>query len=326
MTKTAKLRMKPLILICALMAVPTSAQAETYPSRPVRIIVPTAPAGGVDLIARLIGQQLGERLGNQFFVDNRPGAGGVIGTRVAATADPDGYTLLAAPSGIAILAAIKKKLPYDVLRDLAPVALLADAPYALIVNPLVPAHSVKELIAYAKANPGKINYGSAGYGSASHLAGELFKKMAGINMVHVPNKSMGPAMLDVIMGQVSVLFAGLPASLAAEKEGKVRLLAVAGHKRSALLPDMPTIAEAGLPGYEVGNWIGLLAPAKTDPKLIDLLYAEVTAIIDAPEMRKRLIDSGFEPIGGTPQAFSKQLATDVAKWHEIAEKAGLIGE
>jgi tripartite-type tricarboxylate transporter receptor subunit TctC len=315
-----------LLLLAAFLVAPVTVRAETYPSHPVRIVVPTAPAGGADLIARFVAQKLGERMGQAFFIDNRPGAGGMIGARSVAVADPDGYTLLIAPSSLAILAAVKKKLPYDVLHDFAPISILADTPYALIVNPGLPVHSVKELIAHAKASPGKVNFGSAGYGSASQLGGELFKKMAGIEMLHVPNKGMGPAMLDVISGQVSVLFAGLPASLAAEKDGKLRLLAVAGTTRSALLPDRPTVAEAGLPGFAISNWIGLLAPAKTDPALVARLEKEVAAILAEPEMKNKLIAGGFEPIGSTAAAFSTQLNEDVTKWREIAEKAGIVGD
>jgi tripartite-type tricarboxylate transporter receptor subunit TctC len=287
-------------------------------------VVPTAPGGGVDLITRIIAQKLGDRMGNQFYIDNKPGAGGMIGARFVTTAEPDGYTLMTAPSGLAILPAIKKKMPYDVEKDLAPIMMLAETPYALIVNPSLPVHSVKELIAYLKQHPGKVNYGSAGFGTASHLAGELFKKMAGVDMVNVPSKSMGPAMLDVISGQVSVLFGGLPASLTAEKDGKVRILAVAGPNRSAELPNMPTVAEAGLPGYEVNNWIGFLAPAKTDPALIKKLQAEVATVMADPETRAKLIKAGFEPIVSTPEAFGAQIKSDVTKWHEIAEKAGIV--
>ncbi len=300
------------------------AVAASYPTRPVRMIVPTAPAGGVDLLGRLIAQQLGERMGEQFFADNRPGAAGTIGTRAVAAAAPDGYTLLIAPSSLAITTAVKKSMPYDLARDLAPIMISAETPYALIVNPALPVHSVPELIAYAKAHPGEINLGSAGFGSASHLAGDLFDSMAGIEMTHVPNKSMGPAMLDVMSGQVSVLFGGLPAALPAEKAGKLRILAVAGAKRSALLPDLPTIAEAALPGFEVSNWVGLLAPAHTDPAIIARLHDELFAILNLPENRKRLVEAGFEPVGGTPQEFAAQLRSDVEKWHRIAERAGVL--
>jgi tripartite-type tricarboxylate transporter receptor subunit TctC len=300
-----------------------ASSAADYPTRPVRIVVPTAPGGGVDVLARLIGQKLSERLGEQFFIDNRAGAAGVIGTRVVTTAAADGYTLLMAPSSLAITAAIKRKLPYDLMHDLTPIMSVASTPYALIVNPSLSVHSVKELIAYAKANPGKLNFGSAGVGTASHLAGELFNTMAGIQIVHVPNKSMGPAMVDVIGGQVSVLFAGLPASLTAEKANQVRVLAVAGAKRSALLPDMPTVAEAGLPGYEVENWVGLLAPAGLDPKIVARLHDETLAFLDAPDTKQKLVGLGFEPVGSTPEAFAAQLGGDVKKWVEIAERAGV---
>ncbi len=301
-----------------------AAAAERYPTRPVRMVVPTAPGGGVDLLGRLIAQQLGERIGGQFFVDNHPGAAGTIGTRAVAAAAPDGYTLLIAPSSLAITTAVKKTMPYDLAHDLAPVMIVADTPYALIVNPTLPVHSVQELIAYAKAHPGEINLGSAGFGSASHLAGDLFDSMAGITMTHVPNKGMGPAMLDVMSGQVSVLFGGLPAALPAEKAGKLRILAVAGAKRSALLPDLPTIAEAGLPGFEVSNWVGLLAPAHTDPAIIRRLHDEIAAILAVAETRKRLVEAGFEPVASTPEAFATQLRGDVEMWRRIGERAGVV--
>lgn len=317
-----------LSLAVALIMLPGLAFAAdgNYPTRPVRVIVPTAPGGGVDVLARLVGQKLADRLGEQFFIDNRPGAAGVIGTRGAATSAADGYTLLMAPSSIAITAAINKKVPYDLVHDLTPVMNVATTPYALVINPSVPAHSVKELIAYAKANPGKLNVGSAGAGSASHLAAELFQAMAGIQMTHVPSKGMGPAMLDVIGGQVSVLFAGLPASLSADKAGQVRMLAVADAKRSTQLPDKPTIAELGLPGFAVDNWIGLLAPAGLDPKIVARLNSETAAILNAPDMKERLITLGFEPTGSTPDAFAAQIAGDIKKWGEVAERAKVVAK
>jgi tripartite-type tricarboxylate transporter receptor subunit TctC len=314
-----------LTLFAILVALSSSAFAAdgNYPTKPVRIIVPTAPGGGVDVLARLIGQKLGERFGEQFFIDNRPGAAGIIGTRTVTASAPDGYTLLMAPSSLAITAAIKKKMPYDLVRDLTPIMSVASTPYALIVNPSLPVQSVPDLIAYAKANPDRLNVSSAGVGSASHLAAELFDTMASIKMTHVPNKGMGPAMVDVLGGQVSVLFAGLPASLTAEKAGTVRVLAVAGPTRSVLLPEKPTIAEAGLPGYEVDNWIGMLAPAGLDPAIVTRLNSEIRAVLDAQDIKQKLIELGFEPVGGTPTAFSAQLASDVKKWGEIAKKAGV---
>lgn len=308
-----------LLLLC-----PIAASAAGYPDKPVRIIVPTAPAGGADLLARTIAQQLSDKFKEQFFIDNRPGAGGTIGTRGVASAAPDGYTLLLAPSSIAITAAIKKKLPYDLLRDLKPIMVIASTPYALVVNPSLPAHSVKDLIAYAKANPGKLNYGSAGVGTASHLAAELFDRMAGTKMTHVPNKGMGPAMLDVMSGQVSVLFAGLPASLAAEKQGRVRILGIAGPRRSQLLPNVPTIAEGGVAGYGVENWLALLAPAGVGDDIVKRLHDAVLAIISTPEMKAKLIAGGFDPVGNTPEQFSAELKSDIANWRTVGKEAGIL--
>jgi tripartite-type tricarboxylate transporter receptor subunit TctC len=311
-------RVLALLLLC-----PIAASAAGYPDKPVRIIVPTAPAGGADLLARTIAQQLSDKFKEQFFIDNRPGAGGIIGTRGVASAEPDGYTLLLAPSSIAITAAIKKKLPYDLLRDLKPIMVVASTPYALVVNPALPVHSVKELIDYAKANPGKLNYGSAGVGTASHLAAELFGRMAGTKMTHVPNKGMGPAMLDVMSGQVSVLFAGLPASLAAEKQGRVRILAVAGTRRSQLLPNIPTVAEGGVAGYDVENWLALLAPAGVSDAIVTRLHDAVLAIISTPALKAKLVAGGFDPVGNTPEQFSKELRSDIANWRTVAKEAGI---
>jgi len=312
-------RVLALLLLC-----PVMASAAGYPEKPVRIIVPTAPAGGADLLARTIAQQLSDKFKEQFFIDNRPGAGGVIGTRGAASAEPDGYTLLLAPSSIAITAAIKKKLPYDLLRDLKPIMVVASTPYALVVNPALPVHSVKELIAYAKANPGKLNFGSAGVGTASHLAAELFERMTGTKMTHVPNKGMGPAMLDVMSGQVSVLFAGLPASLAAEKQGRVRILGIAGTRRSHLLPNIPTVAEGGVSGYDVENWLALLAPAGVSDDIVARLHDAVLAIISTPAMKAKLVAAGFDPVGNTPAQFSAELRSDVANWRTVAKEAGIL--
>ena len=313
------------MLLATLSALSTAAMAQEphYPNKPVRIIVPTAPSGGVDLLARLVAQKLSERMGEQFYVDNHPGAAGMIGTRVVASSAPDGYTLLMAPSSIAVTSAIKTGLPYDLRRDLTPIMMLAQTPYAFIVNPKLPVHSIKELVAYAKAHPGEINLGSTGYGSTSHLAADLFSSMTGIKMTHVPNKGMGPAMNDVMSGVTSLLIGGLPPALAAAKSGRLRVLAVASAERSELMPDLPTAAEAGVPGFEVNNWIGLLAPAGLDSNLVQRLHDEVLAIINDPVNRKRLIAGGFEPGGSTPEIFAKQLRSDIQKWQVIAQRAGL---
>ena len=313
------------MLLATLSALSTAAMAQEphYSNKPVRIIVPTAPSGGVDLLARLVAQKLSERMGEQFYVDNHPGAAGMIGTRVVASSAPDGYTLLMAPSSIAVTSAIKTGLPYDLRRDLTPIMMLAQTPYAFIVNPKLPVHSIKELVAYAKAHPGEINLGSTGYGSTSHLAADLFSSMTGIKMTHVPNKGMGPAMNDVMSGVTSLLIGGLPPALAAAKSGRLRVLAVASAERSELMPDLPTAAEAGVPGFEVNNWIGLLAPAGLDSNLVQRLHDEVLAIINDPVNRKRLIAGGFEPGGSTPEIFRKQLRSDIQKWQVIAQRAGL---
>jgi tripartite-type tricarboxylate transporter receptor subunit TctC len=252
------------LLLLSLAAAPARAD---YPDRAVRIIVPVAAGGGIDVMARLLAQNLSERLRQQFVVENRAGAAGVIGTKAAIAAAADGTTLLYTPSSLSLAVAVHKEAPYDVGRDLTPVINVAVSPYALVVHGSVPAHNLKELIAYAKANPDKLSYGSAGVGSASHLAAELFKSMAGIAMTHVPNKGMNPALVDLMGGQVQVLFGSVPALLI-EKSDRVRPIAMAEAKRSALMPDLPTIDESGLPGFEVGNWAGLLGPAGLDPAVV----------------------------------------------------------
>src|SRR6266851_4600232 len=257
-----------------------------YPDKPVRIVVPVAAGGGVDVMARLIAQKLGERLGQQFVVENRAGAAGIIGTKSVIASPADGYTLLYTPSSLALTVAVHKVAPYDVARDLTPIVNVAVSPYALVVHPSVPAHDLDALIAYAKANPQKLSYGSAGIGSASHLAAELFKTMAGIHMVHVPNKGMNPALVDLMGGQVQVLFASVPAMMTERSHG-MRPIAVAEKKRSWLMPNHPTIDESGLTGFEVGNWAGLLGPAGLDPLIVTKLNREIVAILATADMQER---------------------------------------
>src|SRR5262249_21455113 len=240
-----------------------------YPERPVRIVVPVAAGGGVDVMARLIAQKLGERRGQNFFVENRPGAAGVIGSKFVIGAKPDGETLLYTPSSLSLVVAIDKVAPYDLAKDFSPIINVAISPYALVVNPSVPAHNLNELIAYAKANPGKLSFGSAGVGSASHLAGELFKSEAGIDMVHVPYKGMSPALLDVISGNVQLMFASVPGMM--HEKTRVRPIAMAELKRSNLLPDLPTMDEQGLKGFAVANWAGLLGPPRLPPAIVKKL-------------------------------------------------------
>ena len=297
------------------------ARAE-YPERPVHIIVPVAAGGGVDVMARMLAQKLGERLNQTFVVENRPGAAGIIGSKTVIAAAPDGYTLLYTPSSLSLSVVVHQTPPYDVTKDFTPIINVAISPYALVVNPSVPAHSLKEFIAYAKANPGKLSYSSPGVGSASHLAAEMLKTMASIDMVHVPNKGMSPAVLDLIGGQVQVLFASVP-GIVKQKPDLLRPIAMAEMKRSALLPDLPTINESGLPGFAVANWAGLLGPAGLDPKIVKKLHDEVIAIIATAEMKERIKTLGYDLIESSPEEFAKELKSDIERWGPVAKRAGV---
>jgi tripartite-type tricarboxylate transporter receptor subunit TctC len=297
------------------------ARAE-YPERPVHIIVPVAAGGGVDVMARMLAQKLGERLNQTFVVENRPGAAGIIGSKTVIVAAPDGYTLLYTPSSLSLSVVVHQTPPYDVTKDFTPIINVAISPYALVVNPSVPAHSLKEFIAYANANPGKLSYSSPGVGSASHLAAEMLKTMAGIDMVHVPNKGMSPAVLDLIGGQVQVLFASVP-GIVKQKPDLLRPIAMAEMKRSALLPDLPTINESGLPGFAVANWAGLLGPAGLDPKIVKKLHDEVIAIIATAEMKERIKTLGYDLIESSPEEFAKELKSDIERWGPVAKRAGV---
>jgi len=273
-------------------------------------------------MARMLAQKLSERLGQQFVVENRPGAAGVIGSKSVIAAPPDGYTLLYTPSSLSLAVAVHKVAPYDVAKDFTPIIEVGISPYALVVNPSVPAHTLTEFIAYAKANPDKISYASAGVGSASHLAAELFKSMAGIQMTHVPNKGMNPALVDVMGGQVQVLFGSVPALLT-EKSDRVRPVAMAEKKRSALMPDLPTIDESGLKGFEVGNWAGLLGPAGLAPAIVHKLNAEIIAILGTADMKERIRTLGYDVIASTPEEFAAQMTSDVARWSEVVKRANV---
>jgi tripartite-type tricarboxylate transporter receptor subunit TctC len=307
------------LVACAYLINPARAE---YPDKVVRIIVPVAAGGGVDVMARLLAQRLSERLGQQFIVENRAGAAGVIGTKSVIRSPDDGYTLLYTPSSLSLTVAVSKTAPYDVAKDLTPIVNVAISPYALAVNSTVPAKTVQEFIAYAKANPGKLSYSSAGIGSASHLAAELFKSMAGIEMVHVPNKGMSPALVDVMGGQVQAMFASVPALLT-EKSDHVRPIAMAEKKRSALMPDLPTISESGLPGFEVANWAGLLGPAGLDPAIVKKLHAEIIAILATPDMKERIKTLGCDVLASPPEEFSAQIKNDVVRWSEVVKKADI---
>jgi tripartite-type tricarboxylate transporter receptor subunit TctC len=307
-------------LAVLLLATHAAVARADYPEHPVRIVVPVAAGGGVDVMARLLAQGLSERWGQQFVVENRPGAAGVIGTRTAIGAAADGYTLLYTPSSLALAVVVNKTPPYALARDLTPVINVAVSPYALAVHNAVPVSSVGELIAYARAHPNALAYGSAGIGSASHLAAELFKSMAGIEMVHVPNKGMNPALVDLLAGQVQALFASVPA-LQAEHSDRARTIAVAESRRSALMPALPTIAESGLPGFAVGNWAGLLGPAGMDAHIVAKLHDTIVSILERPDMRERIAMLGYDLIVSTPAEFAVQLSADVARWSDVVKRA-----
>ena len=306
-------------------ALPRLAAALDYPTRPVRIVAGFAAGGGVDITARLIGQWLGGRLGQSFITENRPGAGGNIGTEAVVTAAPDGYTLLLATVPNAVNASLYEKLDFNFIRDIAPVAGIIRVPMVILLNPSVPARTVPEFIAYAKANPGKVNMASAGNGSAPHLAGELFKMMAGVDLVHIPYRGQGPALTDLLGGQVQVLFATTPGTSEYISSGKLRALAVTSASRAEMLPELPTVGDF-VPGYDTSQWYGLCAPAKTPPEIVGRLNAEVNAGIADPGMKARLAAIGGEPLPGTPADFAKLIAEETDKWAKVVRAAGIKAE
>ena len=298
--------------------------AQPFPQKPIKLIVGFPPGGGVDIIARSISQPLSERLGQPVIVENRPGAGGNIAAEQVAHAPADGHTLLvSAVSSLAISASLYKAPRYDLLKDLAPVAVVASVPNVLVVHPSVKATNVKEFIAFVKANPGKVNFGSAGNGTTVHFSGELFKSMAGINMVHVPYKGAAPAMADLLGGQVQVMFDFLSAAAPHIKSGKLRALGVTGTTRSPVLPNVPTIAEAGLPGYNVLGSFGVMAPTGTPADVVNRLNREIAAVVNLPEVKERLISYAATPEQLTPEEFARVLKAEVAKWAKIVDATGV---
>jgi tripartite-type tricarboxylate transporter receptor subunit TctC len=306
----------------ALPAVSRIARAQTYPSRPVRLVVPLAPAGASDILARLIGQWLSERLGQQFVIDNRPGGGGNIGTEAVVRAPADGYTLLLVGGFNAVNATFYDKLNYNFIRDIAPVASIIRAPFVMAVNPTVPAKTVPEFIAYAKTSPGKINYASAGTGTSTHLTGELFKIMAGVDMVHVPYRSGGPALTDLLGGQVQVFFVSTVASIEYIRAGRLRALAVTTATRSDALPDLPTVGEF-VPGYEASLWFGIGAPKNTPAEIVAKLNTEVNAALADPKLKARLADVGGTVLVGSSADFGKLIADETEKWGKVVKFTGI---
>jgi len=321
------MRMRPLVIslllaVLNMLAMPIS-HAQSYPAKPIRVIVPYPPGGPADLLPRLIGAKLTEAWGQAVVVDNRPGGAGNIGMDLGAKAAPDGYTLLVAPNGNLVVNPHMYKLPYDVFRDLMPVTLMAEVQNLLVVNPEVPVKSVAELVALAKAQPGKLSYASPGSGSQPHMAGELLKSMAGIDILHVPYNGTGPAMKDLLGGTVTMMFAQSSAALPQVKAGKLRALGIASQKRNAAAPEIPTIAEQNLRGFEAVSWYALMAPAGTPPEIVTKLQREISRIVQLPEIRDKLAGLGAEPVGNTPTELAAMIKSESARYAALVQKAGI---
>jgi tripartite-type tricarboxylate transporter receptor subunit TctC len=309
---------------CALAALGMTAAAQTYPSKPIRLIVTFPAGGGADFMGRLIGQKLSESFGQSVIIDNRAGAGGAIGNEAVAKAPADGYSLLLGAAGALVIAhALYAKLPFDTVKDFAPIALLGHVQFAVVTHPSIPARSTKELIALARANPGKLNFGSSGNGGAPHLAGELFKSMAKIEMVHVPYKGLAAAITDLIGGQLEVLFADLNLVQPHIQTRRLRGLAVTGDKRSALMPDLPTVAESALPGYQAGTWYGVLAPAGTPREIIVRLNNEINRILGSNDIKERFATQGAERANVTPEQFAAYIRSELDKWAKVVKAANI---
>jgi len=308
------------LLVCA---ASLAHAADEYPARAVRVVVPFAPGGGTDVVARILAQQLTQRLKQSFVVDNRPAGSGIVGADLVAKAQTDGYTLLFAFSSLSSSAKLISQLPYDPIGDFAPVALATTSPLVMFLHPSVPANNLKEFIAYAKANPGKLNYGSSGPGSSPHLATELLMSMAGIQMTHIPYKGIAPAITAQLANEVQMSLTPIAVGMPHAKAGKLRALASGGLTRSVAIPDVPTIAESGLPGFEVIGWWGMLAPSKTPRPVVNLLNREVRAALDNAEVKRSLVDQGMDPAGGTPEQFGALIKSDMDKWGDIGKRLGV---
>jgi tripartite-type tricarboxylate transporter receptor subunit TctC len=310
-----------IISACALLAA-SGAHAQAWPAKPVRFISPFAPGGGADVTARIIAQKLAETLGQQVLVDNRGGAGGMIGVDLGAKAPPDGYTMVLGTIGpIAINPSLYSKMPYDPVKDLAPVTLAADALNVLVVHPALPVKNVKELVALGRAHPNELNFGSSGPGATDHLAGELFNMLTGTKMVHVPYKGGAPAMLDLMSGNVQVIFATVSTAIGQIKGGKIRALGMTGTKRFVLMPELPTIAEAGVPGFAVNNWYGVFVPAGTPKDIVARLNSDIVKILHMSDAKQRLLESGIEATPSTPEQFAAYIQSETKKWAKVVKDA-----
>ena len=321
---------KPMLIVVATAALCGTAtlacaQSDRYPTRPIRFIAANAPGGGLDITARAITPKLTAVLGQQVIVDNRAGAAGSVASEIVAKSAPDGYTIMVGSiGGLAVNPHLYKGLGYDPLRDLAAITWAVSGSNVLVVHPSVPAKSVQDLIALAKAQPGKLSYGSSGAGNAGHLAGELFNGMAGTKMVHIPYKGGAPAMIDLLAGQIHLIFSSAPTAVPQVKNGKIRGLAVTTSKRSVVLPDLPTVSEAGLPGFEADNWYGVVTTMKTPRPIIDRLNAEIVRALHAPDVRKLLLTQGLEVRTSTPQEFGDYIKSEYGKWGKVIRTAGIV--
>ena len=308
------------LLLCA---TTVGSQSGSFPNRPIHVIVPFPPGGAVDPIARSITPKLEEAWGQPVVVDNKPGAATIVGSDFVAKSPPDGHTVILVATSFTVNPSAYSKLPFDPVKDFAPISLVSRLPNMLVVNSKLPVNSVKELIDYLKARPGQVNFSSIGYGSTQHLAGELFKSVAGVNMVHVPYKGSGPSMMSVVSGETSVTFDSVFLLTPQVKAGKLRALAATGMKHTPLVPNLPTASESGLPGFDVGGWVGFLAPAATPREIIQKWHREVARIVQLPEVRDRQISQGLEPVGSTPEYFAELIKSEIAKWGKVVKQAGI---
>jgi tripartite-type tricarboxylate transporter receptor subunit TctC len=312
-----------LVLALVALAVAANAAAQSYPAKPIRLVVAQSAGGNADFVARAYAQRLAERFSQQIVVDNRPGGAGIIGTEIVARALPDGYTLLLAPTGFSINPGLYGKLPFDPQRDFAPVSLLGISYAVVVVNPQSSIRSVPDLIAAAKAKPGQLNFASSGMAAATHLAGELFNAMAGVNLVHVAYKGAPPALVDLMGGRIAVMFASPPSAMPLVRSNRLRPIATTGSRRAAYLPELPTVSESGVPGYENTIWQALLAPARTPPAVITRLHREIADIAQQPEMRKALAADGTEAVGNTPQEAGQFISGEIARYTKVIKAIGL---
>lgn len=323
------MRWRPIVaaLLAAGLAAPTCSFAQAYPVKPIRVINPYTPGGGVDALLRPLTQKMAESLKQTMPVDNRPGANGMIGVELASKAPPDGYTLVVGTTGaLCMNVSIYPKVPYDPVKDFAPISNFAESAFILSVHPSVPAKTIREFIALAKAQPGKVTYATFGIGSSAHLGTELFSMLAGIKMVHVPYKGSVPATTDLVAGQVMMSLDSMQSVMPLIREKRLRALGIAAAKRSPAAPDIPTISESGVPGFEVGSWYGLLAPANTPREIVARLHAEVVKALAAPEVRDRIVSFGAETVGNTPDEFAAQIRSDIAKWAKVTRTANIRAE